>query len=57
MVLSLQGRCHRFKSCSAHKPFFKNLTVKNTKNPTKFKNMREHLKEILRGYYKKHKII
>ena len=35
MVLSLQGRSHRFKSCSAHKGFSEIFTVKNTKDPQK----------------------
>ena len=35
MTLSLQGRSHRFKSCSAHKGFSEIYSVKNQKEPQK----------------------
>ena len=36
MVLSLQGRSHRFKSCSAHKGFSELNLVEDTKKTPKF---------------------
>ena len=34
-ALPLQGRSHRFKSCSAHKGFSEINPTKNTKDPQK----------------------
>ena len=34
-ALPLQGRSHRFKSCSAHKSFLEINLLKILKNPTK----------------------
>ena len=40
MVLPLQGRSHRFKSCSAHKSFSEINPTKNTKDPQIIKNLK-----------------